>query len=146
MSVVVFVVGMMLLCASSYQFMFGKLEAAQLWGTGATFVSGLGAMLLVVYRGPLREIRNSVSELGIASASFIAYVHRILQVSHTFSLSYLKQDITFEQMKESSGLIGKALEETVRSLSISNAKTALETAQNLMPTENSARETGVEPR
>jgi hypothetical protein len=69
-------------------------------------------MLLVIYRGPLREIRNSVNDLGIASAAFIAYIHRVLQISHTFSFHYLKQQITFDAVEKSSKLIKEAMSDT----------------------------------
>ena len=52
MSVVVFVVGVLLLTVSSWQFLFGSLDATQAWGAGVSFVGGLGAMLLVIYSDP----------------------------------------------------------------------------------------------
>jgi HEAT repeat protein len=112
MSIVVFIVGMVLLSISSWRIMFGQLDQAQLFGAGISFVSGLGSMLLVIYRGPLREIRESVNDLGIASAAFIAYIHRVLQISHTFSFHYLKQQITFEALEKSSKLIKDAMDDT----------------------------------
>ena len=112
MSVVVFLVGMVLLSISSWRRMFGQLDQTQLFGAGISFVSGLGSMLLIIYRGPLREIRDSVNDLGIASAAFIVYVHRVLQISHTFSYYYLKQQITFETMEKSSALIREAMNDT----------------------------------
>jgi len=73
-------------------------------------------MLLIVYTGPLREIRRSVNDLAIGSAAFIAYVHRVLEISHTFSFYYLRQEISFEEMKKSSDMIEDAMNDTVSML------------------------------
>jgi HEAT repeat protein len=116
MSVLVFVVGLGLLVLSSWRIMFGALDTTQLFGAGVSFVSGLGAMLLIVYSGPLREIRNSMNELGIASAAFIAYIHRVLQISHTYSYYYLSQKITFDEMRVSSELIEACMNGTIAKL------------------------------
>jgi HEAT repeat protein len=109
MSVLVFVVGMAVVITSASVFLFGGVSGDRLWGTGVTFAGGLGAMLAVVYSGPLREIRQSVADLGASSAAFIGFIHRILQASHTFSYYYLKSTITFLEAGESSDLISKAL-------------------------------------
>lgn len=100
--------------------MQGQLNLAQWIGPGVTFISGLSTMLFIVYRGPLNDIRNSVNDLGIASASFIAYIHRVLQISHTFSFYYLKEQITFEEMKKSNALIEDAMKDTVKTLKVDN--------------------------
>lgn len=118
MSVIVFVVGIILLIISSFQFLFGDITGATLWGPGVSFVAGLAMTLLVVYSGPLKEIRQSVNDLGIANASFIAYVHRVLEISHTFSFYYLQQKITFEEMEKSSKLIREAMFDTIKSFQI----------------------------
>jgi HEAT repeat protein len=124
MSVIVFIVGIILLLVSSYQFMFGDLQGSDYFGVGVPFVSGVGTMLLIIYTGPLREIRQAVEDLGTASAAFIAYVHRVLQVSHTFSFLYLKQAMSFEEMKKSSDLIQGAMKDTVEKLAGRDYKAA----------------------
>jgi hypothetical protein len=116
MSIAVFCVGIVLLCASSVRFLIGDLSADELWGPGVSFVAGLTSMLLVVYTGPLKEIRRSVSDLGSASAAFIAYVHQILEISHTFTSLYMRERMTFEEMEKSSRLIGDAMQATVACL------------------------------
>jgi HEAT repeat protein len=116
MSVIVFGVGITLLIVSSLLFMFGHLSLEELVGPGVSFVSGWGMMLLIIYSGPLKEIRQSVSDLGVSSAAFIAYVHRVLETSHTFAYFYLKEQITLDQLKASGELIEKAMTETVRAL------------------------------
>lgn len=122
MSVLVFIIGILLLCISSYEFFLGNSTGEELFGVGISFVAGLGTMLTVIYTGPLRQIRESVNDLGIASAAFIAYVHRVLEISHTFSFYYLNQNITFEEMEKSSELIDKAMRNTIELLSDKSAK------------------------
>ena len=122
MSVAVFIVGLILLWLSARQLITGQLAASDLFGPGITFVSGMGSILLVIYSGPLREIRQSVSDLGSASAAFIAYTHRVLQISHTFSSYYITQKLTFEEMEKSSQLIGEAMEQTVKLLNLDGKK------------------------
>jgi HEAT repeat protein len=116
MSKVVFWVGVGLLVASSLAFFLGNMSTGALFGAGASFASGLGVMLLVVYTGPLKDIRQSVSDLGASSAAYIAFVHRVLQVSHAFGESYLGRDLSPEKVEKLSKLIDSALTATVRSL------------------------------
>jgi HEAT repeat protein len=118
MSILVFLVGMVLVSVSSWQVLSGnlQLDLEQLLGPGVSFVSGLSTMLLIVYTGPLKQIKRSVNDLGIGSAAFIAYVHRVLEISHTFSFYYLKEKITFEEMGKSSELIKGAMNDTIKML------------------------------
>ena len=116
MSGVVFAVGIFLLAVSSYKFLSGSITGADLYGAGVPFVSGLAMTLLVVYRGPLAEIRQSVNDVAIANASFIAFVHRVMETSITFSHYYLKQEMTFENLGKANTLIQSALMDTVRAL------------------------------
>jgi hypothetical protein len=116
MSVVVFVVGMTLVIASVVEILFGSRSLADLVGPGITLVGGLASMLAVVYSGPLKDIRQSVNDLGVASAIFIGYVHRILEISHTFSYYYLNKEITYEEMTKSSALIAAAMQDIYRML------------------------------
>jgi HEAT repeat protein len=113
MSIVLFIVGVYLVLDSYSQVMAGNLTAEQLVGSSVSFASGIVTMLLMVYRGPLRQIRQSVSDLGIASAAFIAYIHRVLEISHTFSFYYLRQKIDFDEMAKSSQLIDDAMRATI---------------------------------
>jgi len=116
MSVVVFLVGMVLLTVASYQFLFNDLSGNRLWGSGISFISGFGAMLLVIYTGPLKDIRQAISDMGASNAAFIAYIHRILQISHTFSAKYLSQNIDFDDTRKSCELISEAMLDTVSKL------------------------------
>ena len=116
MSCIVFIAGMLLLAIASYQFLFNQLSGNQLWGAGVSFVSGISAMLLVIYTGPLKDIRRAVSDMGSTNAAFIAYIHRILQISHTFSAKYLAQSISFDDTEHSCKLISEAMLDTVSKL------------------------------
>lgn len=116
MSCLVFIVGLGLLTVAAYQFLFNDLSGNMLWGAGVSFVSGFGAMLLVIYTGPLKDIRQAVSDMGASNAAFIAYIHRILQISHTFSAKYLSQNITFDDTRKSCELISEAMTDTVSRL------------------------------
>jgi hypothetical protein len=113
MSLVVFVVGIVLLVVSAHQFMSGGVVREKLFGASTSLVGGVGMMLAVVYSGPLTDIRGSVNDLAIASAAFIAYVHRVLEISHTFSLCLLKGGINFDEMAKSSHMISDAMKETI---------------------------------
>lgn len=108
MSVIVFAVGIYLVISSYQQFIQGSLDQVGLFGSGVSFIGGLGLILATVYTGPLKEIRQAVSDFGIANATYIAYVHRILQISHTFTLYYLKEEISFERAREAGALIEDA--------------------------------------
>lgn len=116
MSTVFFIVGVYLVLDSYAQVRAGNLEPEQLVGSAVSFGGGILAMLSTVYTGPLKEIRRSVNDLGIASAAFIAYIHRVLEVSHTFSFYYLEQKMSFEEMLKSSKLIEDAMNDTIQNL------------------------------
>jgi len=88
--------------------------------------------LLVIYSGPLKEIRQSVNDLGIANASFIAYVHPVLEISHTFSFYYLQQQITFQEMEKSSKLIQEAMFDTIKSFGVEAIDSSVETLTNVL--------------
>jgi hypothetical protein len=128
MSVVVFFAGMILLYFASRELLFGNLAPERLLGPGISFASGLGTMLLVIYTGPLKEIRRSMIDLGAASASFIAFVHRVLQVSHTFSAYYLDRKMTFAENTTSCALIEKAMRDTVAMLCLASGRSSIESS------------------
>lgn len=113
MSIIVFGVGIFLVLASSYQFLFGNATGESLFGPGISFVAGLGTMFAVIYTGPLKEIRKSVNDLGSANMAFISYIHRVLEISNSFSYLYLKQKIDFDEMEKSSVLLEQAMRDTI---------------------------------
>jgi len=119
LSVIAFLAGLVLFLISGWRLIFGNFNLeglVSLLGTGISFISGLSTMYYVVVRSPLKEIRQSVSDLGIASAAFIAYIHQVLEISHTFSFYYLNGKISFDEMKKSNELIRKSMQATVKAL------------------------------
>lgn len=116
MSAIVFAAGMALIVFSGVALIAGDLETERLLGPGISFLSALGTVLLLIYSGPLKEIRRSMVDLGAASAAFIGYVHRVLQVSHTFSAYYLQRQMTFSENKKSCELIDDAMRDTIEML------------------------------
>jgi len=122
MSVVVFAIGVVLVLASSAAFLLGNLDTTAAWGAGGTFVGGLAAMLAVTYTGPLKDIRQSINDLGVATVSFIGYVHQVLQISHTFTALYLRDRITFGDLEKSSALLRAATDDAVKSFTTGGEK------------------------
>ena len=57
-----------------------------------------------------------MNDVASANAAFMAYVHRILETSHTFSYYYLTQRISFEEMQKSSEIIKEAMNNTIQAL------------------------------
>jgi HEAT repeat protein len=108
MSVCVFVLGVGLIAVSVVLFISGDLTTSQIVGSGTAFTGGLVATLLTVYSGPLKDIRQSVSDLGAANVAFIGFVHQVLQVSHTFTAHYLQGTVTFEQAQQAAAIITSA--------------------------------------
>ena len=116
MSVALFLFGMYLMYDSYQLFKVNPDSTTAMFGAGVPFLTGLGTMLSMVFWGPLREIRHAVSDVGAANVAFIAYIHRVLQVSHTFSHYYLNGKISFEELEKSGKLIEDTMDDAVRVL------------------------------
>jgi HEAT repeat protein len=116
MSVILFAVGIYLTISSYLYFVTGTLNTEGFFGAGASFVGGIVLMLATVYTGPLKDIRQSVVDVGTANAAFIGYVHRVQQISHTFSFLYLQGQITPEKAQALGNLIEDAMADTIRLL------------------------------
>jgi hypothetical protein len=148
MSLIVFGVGVLLLLVAAIAFFTGKKSGNELWGPGIAFGGGLASILLTVYSGPLKDIRQSVTDLAAANAAYIGYVHSVLQVSHTFSRRYLSQDpgqsrLTFKEISESTALIEKATRAAVEALrDIREAAPTQGGSESTGPTSASARGRG----
>jgi hypothetical protein len=135
MSVAVFCLGVLLVLTASYGIVFPAAQTSSTTGNYAAVLAGLVIMLLVIYTGPLKEIRQSVTDLATASAAFIAYVHRVLETSHTFSYYYLKEKISFDEMKKSSALMTEAMNNTIEALgrkAVDSSQETLERAAELI--------------
>jgi HEAT repeat protein len=122
MSVILFFIGMYLVIYSFNALLTDQLNSERLFGPGVSFIAGLGTMLTMVFFGPLKEIRKSVSDVGASSAIFIAYIHSILQVSHTFSAFYRRGEMTFVELKESANLVESAMRAAMAELNRRDTK------------------------
>lgn len=108
MSMTVFVLGALLVVASASVALFGDLDSTAMFGAGTSFVGGLTAMLAVTYRGPLRDIRDAVRDLGSATVLFTGYTHRVLQISHVFSAAYLRGQADLATIERTTRLLEDA--------------------------------------
>lgn len=124
MSICVFVIGVALIGTSIALFVSGKLTAAQAVGSGTAFTGGLVATLLTVYSGPLKDIRQSVSDLGAANVAFIAFVHQVLQVSHTFTAHYLHGTVSFDEARQAAEIITLASNTATAALAATGSSNA----------------------
>ncbi len=115
MSVSLFFIGAYLVL-DSYQAIKSGIDPALIYGPSVSFVAGLGTMLTMIFTGPLKEIRKAVGDVGTATTVFIAYIHRILQISHTFSYYYLQRKINFEELEKAGKLIEDTMRDTVELL------------------------------
>jgi HEAT repeat protein len=116
MSLIVFALGMALVAGSFVIFLTGSQHGASLWGPGVSFAGGLATVLLTVYTGPLKDIRQSVADVAAANAAYIGYIHAVLQISHTFSRQYLEGSVTFDEIEKSTKVIRVAMNSTVAAL------------------------------
>jgi HEAT repeat protein len=116
MSVVLFGIGAYLTVSSFERMAAGTLDLDRFAGAGVSFIAGLATMAVTVFSGPLKEIRRAVDDVGAANATFIAYIHRVLQVSHTFSYYYLQGKISFQELERAGKLIEETLTQTVSKL------------------------------
>lgn len=124
MSGVVFALGAIMVSVSFWYFLAGRLALETFFGPGVAFVGGVALMLNTIYRGPLNNIRKAVNDVGVASTAFIGYIHRVQQISHTFSFLYLQQQISAEELHKLGVLIEDAMDDTIRLLgSINTAET-----------------------
>lgn len=108
MSLTVFILGALLVVVSASAALFGELDQTAMFGAGTSFVGGLGAMLAVTYRGPLRDVRDSVRDLGSATVLFTGYTHRVLQISHVFSAAYLRGEADLATVEQTTRLLEEA--------------------------------------
>lgn len=116
MSILVFASGMVVVGASLWMFFTDRSTGSELWGPGVSMAAGLGAMFLVIYSGPLKDIQAATSDLAASNIVFIAYVHRVLQISHIFSARYLKDELSLQDVGETSALIQSAMQSSLRGL------------------------------
>lgn len=117
MNIVMFSLGVVL-TISGIIFMFTSNSSGmvQLFGTGVSLIAGVATMGATLFFGPLREIARSVADVGVLNTSLIGYIHRVLQISHTFEYLYLTQKISLEQLETMNNLIDKSNQATATNL------------------------------
>ena len=81
------------------------------------------ATLLTVYSGPLKDIRQSVSDLGAANVAFIGFVHQVLQVSHVFTAHYLRETVSFDEARQAAEIIAVASKNATAALAATGSFT-----------------------
>lgn len=129
MSVTLFAIGAYLVLDSYQLFSDGNLNIEQAFGPGTSFFTGIGIIVATFIKFPLKEIKRAVSDVGLANVAFISYVHRVLQVSHTFSYHYLNDDISFSQLKKAGEIIEDTSSETILILEMAGSTTVEQNQQ-----------------
>ncbi len=116
MSITLFGLGAIMLWQSYQLFITGQLDIDNFFGAGVPFVTGLSTMIYIVWKNPLLEIKKSVSDIGTANTVFIAYIHRISQISYAFSYSYLRGRIDMNEVERAGQLIKMTMQDAVAGL------------------------------
>ena len=106
MSAIVFVVGLLVTCVSTYRVLFAG-AGEQLLGPGVSLAAGLAAMLSVVYTGPLSDVKKSVTDLADTDIAFITFMHRL-----QFTAGLIQSEYAHGKMSQQSiAAAGKRLSE-----------------------------------
>ncbi len=104
-NVAIFVIGVYFMIDSYRQIVAGNLTTEQVAALMAVFIGGGATMFYSFIKFPLSQMRQAVTDVGLANVAFISYIHRVLQISHTFSYFYLNGDINFEEIKSAASQI-----------------------------------------
>lgn len=122
LNVAIFAIGAFLVLHSYLRMASGQLSPQQVTAVWAAFIGGGATMFTTFFTFPLQQIKRAVSDVGLANVAFIAFVHRVLQVSHTFSYFYLEGDISFESLENAGKLIEDTSTDTILILNISGSE------------------------
>lgn len=117
MNIIMFSLGVSLTIVSMYLLLSnnsGGLES--LFGIGTSLLAGIITMASTLFFGPLKEIAKSVADVGVLNTTLIGYIHRVLQISHTFEYLYLTQKIDLESLKTLNQHIDNATQKTADNL------------------------------
>lgn len=110
MSIALFVVGLAIIAVGAWRYLAGD---SNLWGPGVSLAAGLGAMAGVTYGTPLKQIREATRELGSSNAAFISFVHRIQQVSFTFTHEYTAGKVGTAELEAFGSMLTDAARQVV---------------------------------
>lgn len=112
MSICVFVIGMGVTVAAVWQ-MVSADDGGTLLGPGTSLVAGLTAMLAVIYTGPLKNVRDSVSDLAQASVGFITFMHRLQFVTSLTAADFADGRATYQSLGRTLKFLGDAATDTI---------------------------------
>jgi hypothetical protein len=118
MSVTVFVVGLLLTVVSFFVVVFGN-QGERILGPGVTLAAGLGSMLAVVYRGPLRDLRAAVADLADTNVGFMGFMHQLQFTAALVRTEYAQGRLDPEKVETTGRILEAAAGEWV---TVSRAK------------------------
>lgn len=117
MNIIMFGLGVVITVASLILlFVNNSAGLTAMVGSGISLIAGIATMSATLFFGPLREIARSVADVGVLNTSMIGYIHRVLQISHTFQYLYLTQKIDLQQLTSTTDLVEKATQFTTSNL------------------------------
>jgi HEAT repeat protein len=105
LNLAVFIIGAYFMLDSYGRIVDGSLPTERLVVLMAVFIGGGATMFTTFFTFPLKQIKQAVSDVGLANVAFISYIHRVLQISHTFSYFYLKGEISFKEIESAASQI-----------------------------------------
>jgi PBS lyase HEAT-like repeat len=105
LNLAVFIIGAYFMIDSYGRIVDGSLSTERLVTLMAVFIGGGATMFTTFFTFPLKQIKQAVSDVGLANVAFISYIHRVLQISHTFSYFYLKGDVSFKEIQSAAAQI-----------------------------------------
>jgi hypothetical protein len=98
MSAIVFVVGLVVTASAAAVMLMGQRE--DLWGPGVTFATGFGAMLSVVLRRPVQQIREATEQLGTVNICYMSFLHRMNLLVRAFVRAYHTGEVKLRDLRE----------------------------------------------
>jgi hypothetical protein len=112
---IIFGIGVVVLVVSLYVALSQGFETFERYvGVGAA-VGSLGTLLLMFYTGPLRNIRQSVTDLVEVNVVFLGYVRQINQIDATFKQLFLASSgFGVKQMKQTVEQIQDSVKNTMQ--------------------------------
>ena len=117
MNIILFSLGVSLTLVSIFLLLSNNLAGLEsFFGIGTSLLAGIITMASTLFFGPLREIAKSVADVGVINTTLIGYIHRILQISHTFEYLYLTQRIDLESLRTLNKHIDDATQKTADNL------------------------------
>ncbi len=119
LNLAIFAIGGYFMLDSYNQIVAGNLTTEQLVALMAVFIGGGTTMFVTFQKFPLEQIKRAVADVGLANVAFISYIHCVMQISHTFSYSYLNGDISFDKIKNAAKQIEDTSHEAI--LTLNNA-------------------------